>query len=283
MTVQTFDSTLPFMPESESEVARQLLLHHKLSDYMGGPLPSVVDLEHVHDVLDVACGVGGWVSEMASLYPSLHLVGIDTSAFFLEQARSYIGDKEQVTLQVADMHRLEEQFAPQSFDLMHLRFLAGEVTCKRFPELLQSLGRLCRTGGFMVWTEAELPETNSQACCLLESALLCALLQADRAFWNGYRLRLGLTLWMETWLRQAGCEIELDEERTIDVSAGTDAHAMFVRQMWVCGHQVRPFVLGLEVLTASEYEQVFAQMLSEIRVETFRGSCSLRTIVAYKL
>ena len=168
MTVQTFDSTLPFMPENEGEVARQLLLHHKLSDFLDGPLPSVVDLEHVHDVLDVACGVGGWVSEMASLYPSLHVVGIDTRAFFLEQARSSLREKANVTLRVVDMHRLEEQFAPQSFDLMHLRFLAGEVTYKRFPELLLSLGRLCRAGGFMVWTEAELPETNSEACCLLE-------------------------------------------------------------------------------------------------------------------
>lgn len=38
MTIQTFDSGHTFMPESDGEVARQLLLHHKLSEYMGGPL-----------------------------------------------------------------------------------------------------------------------------------------------------------------------------------------------------------------------------------------------------
>ena len=57
---------------------------------------------------------------------------------------------------------------------------------------------------------------------------------------------------------------------------------MFVRQAYVFGNQVLPFLLQTKVTTASEFEEVFGQMQKEIRDESFCGLCFLRTVVGVK-
>ena len=54
-----------FDVEDENEITRLLLRHRYLSECMGGVLPASLDLSQVRRVLDVACGAGGWVYELA--------------------------------------------------------------------------------------------------------------------------------------------------------------------------------------------------------------------------
>ncbi len=146
------NSSLPFLTENEAEVARLMLQHRRLTELMGNALPPTLNLSRVRRVLDVGCGVGAWVYEMAWRHPDMQLVGIDKSAFFIDQALRHIfGGIPKITYLVQDMHHLEgEMFAPGSFDLIHMRFLVGDVTVQAFPSLLRSLAHLCRPGGFFV-------------------------------------------------------------------------------------------------------------------------------------
>src|SRR5260370_20848405 len=77
----------PFLPENETEVARLLMQHRQLSEYLGDILPSSLDLSSVHRILDVACGVGSWALDMARRHPAMQVIGIDKSQYFIEQAR----------------------------------------------------------------------------------------------------------------------------------------------------------------------------------------------------
>src|SRR5713226_8941398 len=78
----------PFQPENETEVARLLIQHRQLREFLGDILPKSLDLSNVHRVLDVACGVGGWVFDMARRHPAMQVIGIDKSQYFIEQART---------------------------------------------------------------------------------------------------------------------------------------------------------------------------------------------------
>jgi ubiquinone/menaquinone biosynthesis C-methylase UbiE len=277
------NSSLPFLTENEAEVARLMLQHRRLTELMGNALPPTLNLSRVRRVLDVGCGVGAWVYEMAWRHPDMQLVGIDKSAYFIDQALRHIfGGIPKITYLVQDMHHLEgEMFAPGSFDLIHMRFLVGDVTVQAFPSLLRSLAHLCRPGGFFVWTEAEFPLTTSPACQHLFSLVLHALQAAGRAFAPGYSL--GITSCMGRWLRDAGYRIAQDQAYAIEVSAGTKGHEMFARQAYVFGNQVQPFLLETKATTATEFEEVFTQMQKEIRDESFCGLCFLRTVVGVKL
>jgi SAM-dependent methyltransferase len=159
--------------ENEAEVTRWLLQQRFLSNMMGGPLPPMQSLSYVKRALDVGCGAGAWAQEVAHCYPNVRVVGIDKSAYFIEQARTFAAKLPNVTFLERDMFHLEgEPFSPGSIDLIHLRFMSGEVPFQRFPALIESLGRLCRRGGLFVSFEAELPVTSSSACDHLESLLL---------------------------------------------------------------------------------------------------------------
>jgi len=277
------NSFLPFLTENEAEVARLMLQHRRLTELMGNALPPRLDLSRVRRILDVGCGVGAWVYEMAWRHPDMRLVGIDKSAFFIEQALRHIfGGLPNITYLVQDMHHLEgEMFAPGSFDLIHMCFLVGDVTVQAFRPLLRSLAELCRPGGFFTWTEAEFPLTTSPACQHLSSLVAHALQAAGRAFTPGHAL--GITPHMGHWLRDAGYRITQDQAYAIEVSAGSKGHEMFARQAYVFGYQVRPFLLETKARTATEFEKVFAQMQKEIWDESFCGLCFLRTVVGVRL
>jgi len=46
-------------------MARLLLQGRLISQNMGSLLPEGIELEKVHDVLDMACGPGGWAIDVA--------------------------------------------------------------------------------------------------------------------------------------------------------------------------------------------------------------------------
>ncbi len=70
-----------------SEMDRLLLLHRHLSESMGGILPAALDLSKVKRVLDVECGAGGWVYDLAWRYPSMHVTGTDARSHLVKGRR----------------------------------------------------------------------------------------------------------------------------------------------------------------------------------------------------
>src|SRR5690242_2258521 len=56
-------------------------IHRLLSEYSDLPLPAPLDVERFGRVLDVACGDGTWLLEMARLNPELNFVGVDADSW----------------------------------------------------------------------------------------------------------------------------------------------------------------------------------------------------------
>jgi len=53
-----------------------------LTRSLGGPVPelSAEELSEMHDVLDLACGPGGWVLDLAYAAPHLEVAGVGSNA-----------------------------------------------------------------------------------------------------------------------------------------------------------------------------------------------------------
>jgi len=83
-------------------------------------------------------------------------------------------------------------------------------------------------------------------------------------------------------MSDAGCRVAQDRAYTIEVSAGTRGHDMFVREVEVFGQLIQPFLLELGV-TVERFDEVFQRVLREIREEEFCGICYLRTVVGVKV
>lgn len=151
---------------------------------------------------------------------------------------------------------------------------------------------MCRPGGVVCWTEAELPRTTSAAFERL-TALVCEALQrAGQSFvpermwqWpelvaarsgkpgvdrSSYQRRqLGITPMLGRWLREVGCGALpqkplygtwASDQRgihqmayAIDVSAGQPAYEGFLGQMRRFARRVKPFLLRHGVIEEREY------------------------------
>ncbi len=110
--------------ESGAETARLLNQDRLITRHMGGIFPARLDLSNVLDVLDIGCGPGGWVFEVAFAYPGMNVVGIDISQTTIEYARA------QAKVQLLDNASFKVMdatkplaFPDNSFDFINARFI----------------------------------------------------------------------------------------------------------------------------------------------------------------
>src|SRR5260370_17691027 len=74
--------------ENAAEMERLMVQNQMLDRSLGGPLPEQTDLGEVHQVLDVACGPGGWIFDVVQRYPFIQGVGIDIDQLMIDFANS---------------------------------------------------------------------------------------------------------------------------------------------------------------------------------------------------
>ena len=81
MSTSPSQSNHPYFIEAENAAEMARLMHQDrlLTKSMGGLFPEQLNLSHVTTVLDVACGPGGWILDVARTYPKMEAVGIDIS------------------------------------------------------------------------------------------------------------------------------------------------------------------------------------------------------------
>ena len=257
-------------------------IYRQLSECMGGILPPFVVPARGSHVLDIGWGMGESVIELALKYPSSHITGMHMDESSVDQATFIVHGLSNVTIIAHDFQRFEDNvLAPASFGLIHLHFLAGEITLQQFPPLLRSLSRATHQGGSLVWTEAELPITTSLACQHLCILILQALQATGRVFSQGNSL--GLTARMGSMLSDAGYTCTHSKAYAIDISARSKGNDAFVTQLSIFRQQIRTFLLEVGITTTTEFEDLYQELQQEIQEEQFCGLLYVRTVVATRL
>src|SRR2546426_4381475 len=114
--------------ESAAEMARLISQDHLVTEHMGGLLAERPNFSHIHRVVDIACGPGGWAQEVAFAHPNIEVVGIDISKTMIEYANAQAEVQNLTNLEflVMDVHSPLE-FPDESFDLVNARFLIGFI------------------------------------------------------------------------------------------------------------------------------------------------------------
>lgn len=270
-------------PESPTEMARLITLDRFLTKGMGGPLVGVEDFSPMNKVLDMACGPGGWVLDVAFERPSAEVTGVDISQIMIDyaSARARSQQRSNATFRIMDITQPLD-YADGTFDLVNARFLFSVLLQEQWPVFIAECTRLLRPGGILRLTElTDGGATNSPAKEQLHSFFCQALQRVKHGFSVNGR-SIGTTIMLPRFLRNAGYQNVHHIMHALEVSADTEAYADFYRNSEITYLLAKPFFINTGVTTEEEFDRTYQQMLIELGSEDFTGMWHYMTALGTK-
>ena len=269
--------------DSQAEMVQLIETDQMFTKAMGGLLPEQPEhtIAHLHDVLDIGCGPGGWVLEMAYAYPQMQATGIDISQGMIDYANSLARANGLDNAQFHVANAVDPLgFPDASFDLVNARQIEGVIPTASWPALLGEMFRVTRPGGIIRLTGNEWGVTNSLAyetaqAWIIQGYVNFALNHAPDA--RNY----GITTMLGRYLRDVGCVNVQERPTFMDISAGAEQH-QGAYTMWMLAMElIEPFFLSAGLTTKSRHEQLKRQLSLEMSQDSFRGI--IYTVTAWGL
>lgn len=255
--------------ENAAEMARLTRQARMLSAYLG-LIPDTLNPRQAHAILDIGCGPGEWVLEIARRYPTSQVTGIDISERMTAYAR-YCAQEQYLSnarFQVMDA-RQPLAFPDASFDIVHARFITGFLSVTTWPLLLRECFRILRPGGCFSTTEFEsLGITTSLSLTLYNSLIVQAGRKAGQCFAPAGD-QYGVTAVQHRLLQEAGFQQIQQQAHVINYSASMPAHQAMYDNFSTFMKLIQPFLVRQGVTTQEEIEILYARALEEMEAETF--------------
>lgn len=233
---------------SREELDRLILQDHMTTTVMGGVLPEQEDPSKLRNVLDIGCGPGGWLLEVAQAYPYIQkLYGIDVSNAMIQHARQQAeqynmktGPKERVEFLAMDA-LLVLEFPHDFFDLVNFRFGISFMRQWDWPKMLNEMNRVVKTGGIVriVDGETNVLYTESKALHSFFELVTCAQFRAGHLFKEEPS---GLIDELPDLLIRHGFQKVESRESIIEYRSGTELGDTWIKDVMYMFHVLRPFL-----------------------------------------
>ena len=262
------ENTYVMNAESAAEINRLMIQDKLLTREMGGVLPKDVDPAAIHKVLDLACGPGGWVLELASTYRHMEVIGIDLSKKMVEHANSRKWPNTSFRL----MNMLQPlDFPDNTFDFVNARLLFTFMPKDAWHPLLKECMRILRPGGIVRLTECERTISNSLAYEQFGDLLMDALHRSGTSFSVDGK-QIGITLMLSGFLQAANYQKIRHASFAIDFSAGGDGQGSMYQNSQLGFLLARPFLFKMNPSLSEEYlVQLSNQAMEDMDASNFRA------------
>jgi ubiquinone/menaquinone biosynthesis C-methylase UbiE len=264
--------------QSAAEMARLMDFDRYLTKAMGGPIEERTDYNNVHRILDIACGPGGWVLDLAFAHPEIDMFGIDINRSAISYAQSQAEAQELNNATFRSMNAVEPlDFPDEYFDLVNARSIVAFMPPARWPEFLQDCKRILRHGGTLRLTEGEWSITNKPAMAKLNGLLMKAMQMAGLSFSPNGR-HFGAIPVIGHFLKNADFQDIDKRAHVVDYSAGMEANPIVYNDAKVFYQLIQPFIVNMRLATQEEVEQLYQQALTEMLMDDFCGVHFLLTV-----
>lgn len=254
---------------SQEELNRLRLQDQMVTAGMGGVLPEQPDPTIFRRVLDVGCGIGGWLIEVARTYPDVSLLmGVDVSGKMLDYARMQAAEQ-QVSDRV-EFHQMDAlrmlEFPSDYFDLVNHRLGLSWLRTWDWPKLLQEYVRVARPGGVIRITESDtLIEGITPARKRLFELTLDAFYNAGHFF---VREKNGVTGQFARLLEQYELQNVQTRTHMLEFRGGTVEGQRFYEDVKLAYRAVVPFFRKWTKLP-DDYEAIYEEVLREMQQPGF--------------
>ena len=283
MELRELSSTYFVLDRENLEEMQRLETQDKMmTAAMGGVLEDVPDPASLRQVLDVGCGTGYWLMEVARTYPTIKkLVGVDISSKMLAYARMQADAQQladRVDFRVMDALRLLE-FPSGSFDLVNQRAGGSWLRTWEWKQMIVEYLRMTRSGGIIRITEPRGGiECNSPALTKLWDILLLAFYNSGRLFAPNVNGIIDELVPLMEWYGLENIQTRTDAPV---YRGGTVAGQQFYKDMLHLFHVLLPFFQKWTAVP-SNYEETYQQALKEMQQPDFVATWPLFTVRGIK-
>jgi len=255
-----------------SEVARLIDQDRIFTKAMGGPLAGLPDPSTFHTVLDLGCGPGGWVLDVAFAYPHLDVAGVDISQTMINYANARARSQYLTNASFGIMDITKPlDFADNSFSLVNARCLSASILNDAWPAFLAECYRILHPGGILRLTEMiDIGTTNSPSYGRIAALWYLASWQAGYSFSPGGQA-MGLSHMLPSFLRTIKMQNIQYKPHALEISANAEAWPEFYYNVEVGGRQVRSFLAKTGLITQEDLELLYQQAIIEILSDDFCG------------
>lgn len=116
---------------------------------------NTIPFEDGAKILDLGCGPGTWVMDVATEFPSSEFIGVDMCDIFPNNIRPA-----NVTFQIGNV--LEGlAFEDNTFDMVNLRMFILAFKTEEWAPVLKEIKRVLKPGGFILSREAGMLEVGN--------------------------------------------------------------------------------------------------------------------------
>ena len=103
-------------------------------------------------LLDVACGSGRFLHQLAQAFPAMQMTGTDLSQAYLNEAARYLRGRRTIALQQANAEALP--FETGSFDIVTCTYLFHELPNEVRRRVTSEIARVLKAGGLLVFVDS---------------------------------------------------------------------------------------------------------------------------------
>jgi SAM-dependent methyltransferase len=270
-------------PESATEMARLIEQDRAMTKAMGGALSHLPKLSIRAQILDVACGPGGWVLDAAYALPLGAVSGVDISRIMIEYANARARSQGLTNVSFGLMDITQPlDFSDRSFDLVNARTLLGVLRRGAWPPFIAECSRILKPGGILRLTEpVDIGVTNSASTERLLDALKETLWKANYGFSANGRA-FALLPALPALLRDAGYQNVHTNAFTMEFSADTPDWIDFYRNYQAVFLQSKPGCLKVGAITGEEFDTAYQQVLIDMNQPDFRGMATFVNVIGTK-
>jgi len=262
--------------DQKDELTRLTIQDRMLTSGMGGPLAEQATPLNCQKVLDVGCGPGAWLLEVAQSSAAQELIGIDISQQMIDYGstqatRAHLSER----VSFLAMDALQTLAFPNAaFDLVNMRLGSSYLRTWDWPRVLGELMRVTRPGGTMRLVDTENGhQSNSRALTAMFALFANALFQAGHSFTDD---RTGLVAHLPRLLAQYGYTDIQTKISALEFRTGTPQGRAYYKNL-VHMQNVRFFVQKWDS-TKGDFDALYQQALQDAQQSDFVATWTIHTI-----
>jgi ubiquinone/menaquinone biosynthesis C-methylase UbiE len=281
-SMEASGNTYVFDTESATELARLINQDRMTTQAMGGPLSGIADPDALKNIVDLACGAGGWVLDVAFDLPEAEVEGLDVSRSMVNYAHAR-AISQQLTNASFGMMDITQPFElpDASYDLVNARFLAAVLKREAWSGFLSECTRVLHPGGYLRLTEAaEFGQTTSEAVNALLELSRRAVYQLDYGFASTHGLNV-LPMLLSYYKQHQYQTIQV-KASAIHYSADTETWADQFHNLDIINQQMKPILMKLGLIDEQLFDTLYQEAIIAMQHPSFCGLVHISTVIGKK-